>query len=490
MASDSVLGWWGSDLRLVGGDLREERRRLEANADPAPVIAELLAGSGWPGRGPLRIIYQPDGPETPETAGADALRRSSRLAALAAAVAQRGRRVEGAWPLAALLEAASAPGRQGAVHLLATAERALVASASSEGGCWVKAHDGPDFLDPTLASLRTALARFDDGNPPGGMVVIEDGPQADALRLAARGLGPAGSRLSDLLRHAHRLVPGDASDLLPARPWHRRRSVQLGLAAAAGLALLAAGDGLRAGARRRERVRREIVAQQDQQRRREEAAAADRARQQAAAQQNEARARAECPAPFQEGLLRTVARELPSSAVLHRLVIDRSQFVLSGTNAAGGAPAAEAWPRFLRSLGAAENPWQMEEAPERPSADFSLRGRLRPAESPPAAGGDSARLAALCATFPPAAAFFPRWQEWSRSWRVTPGPTEEFPGFTIRHFTLDALRPTLEAWPQVVATVGALGRQPGVTIERLALVAGPDDNFSEAEIAVSVRLRP
>jgi hypothetical protein len=91
---------------------------------------------------------------------------------------------------------------------------------------------------------------------------------------------------------------------------------------------------------------------------------------------------------------------------------------------------------------------------------------------------------------PTAEACDDRLRELGRTWTVRAGPVERFDGVEIRAFALSWVRPRLEAWPDILATIQALCEQPGLTVQRLDLAADPGaDAFSKAEVDLLLRLR-
>ena len=259
MKDCTVILWWGSALRVLDGG-RIVSRDLADRDDPVPAILETVAEIGL--GAPVRLVFHPEGMKThvldggfirlrqgfggrarlrralqkdlpaltaPDTVWSTTplpagdgmvayLDRRSRLPALVAALARTGRRIEGAWPLPLLVEAGPDGIHRGSLSLVATADRSLVTWFSPGGGPGSEVHTGVDVLDSTVAALRGARARFDEGEPSTGWLAIENGPWADALRQAAEGLGLTGISLADLLDRARLLAPGGRRIFSPLQP--------------------------------------------------------------------------------------------------------------------------------------------------------------------------------------------------------------------------------------------------------------------------------
>ena len=82
--------------------------------------------------------------------------------------------------------------------------------------------------------------------------------------------------------------------------------------------------------------------------------------------------------------------------------------------------------------------------------------------------------------------------EWSGHWTVLTRSAEHFPDLEIRHYALACVDPTLGAWSEIVATIGRLCAQPGLSVDSLVLAAAPDgsDAFAQAQVTLTARLRP
>jgi hypothetical protein len=129
-----------------------------------------------------------------------------------------------------------------------------------------------------------------------------------------------------------------------------------------------------------------------------------------------------------------------------------------------------------------------------PPADADLQRKLEGlADATPEAASSleskvSSALARLCGT----GDFDARIGTLYGGWTVLAQSEDSLPGLETRHYALACDHPRLRAWPDIVRTVGALCDQPGVTVDSLSLESGPegDGDFSEAQITLTVRLRP
>lgn len=133
--------------------------------------------------------------------------------------------------------------------------------------------------------------------------------------------------------------------------------------------------------------------------------------------------------------------------------------------------------------------------------------RKPPGEEPPAAAADDApglhaatpaQLALLKDREQAALAGLasPRdFGSWLRAreagWSVREVSSESRSGYELRRYALAYRQPAFKSWPDIVASVEALGDQPGVTIDGLALATASDDagSFIQARLTFSVRLR-
>lgn len=77
-------------------------------------------------------------------------------------------------------------------------------------------------------------------------------------------------------------------------------------------------------------------------------------------------------------------------------------------------------------------------------------------------------------------------------WIVRTRSAESVDGIEIRRYGLVRRNSALGSWPGIVGTIRALGARPGVSVDGVAITAGPEgsDSFEQAEISLSARLRP
>ena len=537
-----VICWWGPHLRLLGSPGQLERRELAEGADPIAAILDAVAGEQDRPRA-ARIIYQSDRLEAHEIdPGLVRLRRGRRrreLAAtfpvlgetgaawsvtapaaagearratlhfetrspvpeLAAALVRAGLTVEGAWPLAALVELDAAAD---SVNLAAMSDRGLVAwrGPGSESG--VEFHAGDGLTDALIAILHRARAQFDEDARPRGWLAVEDSPSSGAIREAASGIGLTEIALAELLGRARRLAPGSASNFLPPSPWPARRSVRRRIAAVAGFTFLAGlaalGWSWRLHRERGWRQQADAVARRL--RLQGETAAGLARRNQARQLAAELTAAASPPQHHAEWLL-ALAQATPPTIILQRLATRGETFTIAGHILPSADPAGNPLAALRRSLSTPETPWTLQgqdpaaaEDAGAAGSDFIARGRFRTNE--PAASGAApleelaAKLAEERSRLPSATAFDAGVRPWGRHWIAMRQSGEHQSGWEVRRYDLAYDHPRLDDWPDIVDMVEACCRAPGVTIDRLALASAPEsgESFSQAEVSLTVRLRP
>lgn len=539
MSASLVIWWWGPHVRILGTDARIVGRDLGPAEDPVGAILEMI-DQEFPGKGRTRIVYQPDSLEMHEVGcpKTDRARLRKILAAdfpaldvpaaawstepiragrngyftvlhldprpgltpLVEGLARRGLRTEGAWPLLSLLESVPAgEGAWGSLSMVATARRVFIAGSSPGGDRLVSSLQCHD-ISGTEHALRHALARFEDGARPPGWLVLEDGAPT-AFREAAACFAPSEIGVADFLGRARLLQPGAVSDLMPKGRLSRSPRTDRRLAAALAIVLVS-GGALAIGAfeRHRERSRQHSVEEEVRRRELDGRLASERVLRGRAAELAEAIARAESPPQPHYNLLLALASSVPEAMALQSLAIEGPDFVITGRTdpGAGRDPLTQ----FGRDLAVSGAPWRLQSGPI-PGAgnEFTLRGSFTKPdlsrEPPPAQDGAEiarleARLAAVCASLPTLSSIGQKIKSWEGGWVIEARSIEPFSKIEVRHYMFTARDPKLSAWEGVAETVKNLCDEPGLTIERLALSAEPDQPGGrlDAAIAVAVRLRP
>jgi hypothetical protein len=516
MREGIVIGVFGAELRILDSEGRLSAYRLGGAGEIARAMDEAL-----PKAKRARIVWQPDSLEVREVAagesdhgpsgdflaetGADTagavwsfepgdrgsgflhLERPSELPEIAGALARRGIRVEGAWPLVSLLEAGAPDGR-GRLSLVATSSRAYVFCGSPGGSRFLQTCAASDRA-ALRGAVRDAIARFDEADPPEGWLAAEDGPAEAAAREIASAHSLKEIPFGEFLRRAARLQPGGPGDFLrrPALSFRRKRLAAA--AAAAGIALLSVVAIHALSASRLRRQRALLDERQRAEERLEEAESLSLKHRLDALQKDIGRIRSPRQRAYE--LLLAMARAAPENVRLTSLSIENGSFTASGL--ANGPAAGDPWAEYLRDLAPPGAPWQLRDprlSPDRSAA--VICGSFREDAGNPAAPGmapprEAARLErdfeSARSRLPTAEAFDEKLRELGRTWNIRAGPVERFDGIEARGYALSWTRPRLEAWPDILATVQALCEQPGLTIQRLDLAVEPGaDAFSKAEV--------
>ena len=436
------------------------------------------------------------------------LERDSPLPGIVEGLARNGLRAEGAWPLPVLAERAPSPGSgPGSLSLVAASGRAIVACVSAAGDRGVDLHDLGDATEAAAASLRSALARFDESERPPGWLAVEEGPGAAALRSSAAGLGLTEIPVAGLLARVRLLSPGGWANLLPERPWWMRRRAQRPLAAGAAiLALLAWALCLHIAAGRRGAL---LALRQS------EEAALLRVRAEAGERQTRAEriqallaAEAELSTerPVLGDFLYALAASFPRSAVLCEIAFSDGQIVLSGRICDRSVRTADAAAKLCSELAPSGAQWSLRpDPPPSGDLDFVLRGSLgrhrEGAGDKPAASGDTpqslqqseAGFARACSRLQTGASFEEKLAALARRGWISAEPgVDRRNGYELRSYVLRLANPRLGDWPEIVASIRLLCGEPGLTIERFHLTAAPDGAaaFVRAEVGLTVRLKP
>ncbi len=548
-----ILCWWGDEIRLIDPCDACTARVLANPGDPLPEILQAAAGCKSAGR--VRIVYQPDALEVHEIglagiplnprradgfgrkrvrrllarefaaiAEADTvwclcpgdtaagavlyLERDSLLPKIVEGLARNGMRTEGAWPLPVLAERAPSPGSgPGSLSIVATAGRSIVACVSAAGDRGVDLHTRGDAPEAAAASLRSALARFDECEHPPGWLAVEEGPKAASLRSAAAGLGLTEISVAGLLARARLLSPGGWADLLPERPWWMRpRAKRRLIAGAAILALLTPALCLhiaaaRKGARLALRQKEEAALLHMRAEAGERQTRTERIRALLVSQAELATER-----PVLGDFLPALAAAFPKSAVLGEIAISDGQITLSGRICDRGVRTADAAARLCSELAPSGAQWSLRSDPPASGGfDFVLRGSFerhqKGSDEKPAASEDTplalerseAGFAQACSRLPTGASFEEKLTGLGRRGWIAAGPrVYRRNGYELRNYILRFANPRLGDWPEIVVSIRLLCDEPGLTIERLFLTAAPDGAavFIRAELALTVRLKP
>ena len=547
-----VLCWWGDEIRIIDPCDASTARVLAKPGDPLPEI--LQAAAGCKGSGRVRIVYQPDALEVheiglagiplnprradgpgrkrvrrllarefaalaepnavwclcPGDTGSGAvlyLERDSLLPKIVEGLARIGLCVEGAWPLPVLADRPPSPSAgPGCLSLVATAGRAIVACVSAAGDRGVDLHNRGDAPEAAAASLRSALARFDESQHPPGWLAVEESPRAAALRSAAAGLGLTEISVAGLLARARLLSPGGWADLLPGRPWWMRpRARRRLIAGAAILAMLTSAlcahiAGARKSARLALRQREEAALLHVRAEAGERQTRTERIKALLASEAELATER-----PVLGDFLPALAASFPRSAVLGEIAMSDGQITLLGRICDRSVRTADAAARLCSDLAPSGAQWTLRSDPL-PSGgfDFVLRGsverRPKSAEEKPAASGDTPQalernetgFAQACSRLPTDASFQQMLAALSRrGWIAAAPAVDRRNGYELRHYLLRLANPRLDAWPEIVASIRLICDQPGLTIERLLLTAAPDGAavFIRAELGLTIRLK-
>lgn len=548
-----VLCWWGDEVRIIDAFNVCSVHVLAGRGDPVPEILQAVAAEFRGGRR-VRIVYQPDALEAHEVGlaglslrpgrsgsaernrlrpllvrefaalsepgtvwclapgGAGGavlyLERNSPLPRIVEGLASGGVVAEGAWPLPALADCTPPAGaRGGSLSVAFAAGRAMVACVNPAGDRSVDLHAHGDIVEGATASLRNALARFDEGERPAGWLAVDEGPAAAALRSATADLGLTEVSVAGLLSRVRLLPPGGWTDLLPAHPWWRQSRVRRKLIPAAVVViLLASALGIRTSAARKEalllRQRRDeeaaLVHVRAEAGRRETRIERIRALASAAADLKTAK-------PTQGDFLTALATSVPKSAVLSEAAVDDGRITLCGRVCDHSVRCGEVAAKVCADLAPSGVPWALRPDPL-PSggSDFVLRGSFDPrpaAQEPSAAVEDTpdalARsekgFAAACARLSAAGSFEERLGALCRrGWTASEPATDRRDGYELRHYSLRRANPRLSDWSEIVASVRVLCGEPGLTIDRFLLTAAPDGAavFIRAELGLTVRLRP
>ncbi len=453
MSRPLVILWWGSHAVLAGPDGTLVRSALPADASGEAALLRLW-DEEFTGNAAARLVLAPDDPPS----GPVAVR-------LAAAARRQRRRIEGAWPLAALLETANpCP----TLQVVAIGSAAAVRFRSPTGEDTLRYFAGPRWAENAQAEILEARVRVDEGGSLPATLTLDDSPAAPALRSALAGTEVRDTGLDAWLDRARTLPAGEPGDLLSGRGRrlfggrHRRRG------AAAALALLAGAVALTGVQIHRRQV---LAAARAAQSLWAESAAAER-RQAELARARAARAAAFVPPQRHAEFLAALVAASPSAVVVESLVIEADRFDLRG-RILGEAPGHERAAADLReALFAAGRPWQEDTTTPVPAGQFALCGRFAEPPADPAAA-DRPQAAAE----PNLAGILARW---APGWRIERQAD--------RYVLVPAdLGPA--AWAGLVGLTGRICARPGLAIARLEAHGAPrgDGAFTRMELVLTAR---
>jgi hypothetical protein len=209
-------------------------------------------------------------------------------------------------------------------------------------------------------------------------------------------------------------------------------------------------------------------------------------------------------------LLQTLARITPSAIVLRQLRCDAVGFCLRGHVDEHMDRPDSPLLQFCRDLAQPTAPWRFQSSPEITADDFTCRGvfRTKPpypdadrgteAVAPPngrdaaAAGEWEARLSSARTALLTPKDFDKSSENWNHNWTLLAQSTEPCLDVELRHYTWAYKHPALKAWSDILQTIRQVCAEPGVTIDALVLATAPDggDSFTQAQINLTVRLRP
>ena len=543
MPGSLVILWWGGDLRILAPDGR--LIRPPSAAPGAGVAAVLQAAAGErAGAAGARIIYHPDTLDLHEVScprtsrsrlgrilsrefpalaapgavwSAEPIRRGTReyatvlyadragnLPRLVAGLARGGLRVEGAWPLQSLIEATPpCDGPEARFLSLVSLEgRALISCVGPSGDRSLRFFDGDGFSDGALAAAAAGLARFDEGSPPPGLMVVEEGPFAAALSDALRTPSLNRMPLARFLENARGLPAAGFSDFLGHGPFLSRLPGRRRLATLAALAFLAGAAGVELTARReRERAlgRAELLREVRERERRSEE---DRAEAETAfSTLAGALSRVEGPARPHHRFLEALARTTPSEIALRSVSVEGAAILIrgraDGSSRDPGGPAAQ----LSRELSAAGAEWRFNPPVFAEGGDFTLAGSFEGARSQLLNSDRESRSRDLSPLrhrlqeerdqLPDAGALDSLLRSSFSGWKAEfqPGAPED--GLERRICRMVLEHPRIDAWPGILEATRALCETPGLRIDSLVLEAGPEDGdaFARVEIVFEATLK-
>jgi len=421
-ASDSsaVVLWWGAEIRVLGPDGTLSSRTLTPREDPVGAILEMMAALAS-GSVVARIAYHPASIELrevgcPDTGKGRILRSlSGEVPALKAAgtlwavdpvgsgpvghrtllyidvrsglprlidgLARLGIPTVGAWTLQSVVEAGlPRGGSDGAFWaVVAVPGRALVSCASTNGERLVHYHDGRAIAEGISADIGRTVALHEGAGSLPAICALEEGPGISDLQKA---LGPAGAEACSIacfLGFARLIPPGGRSDFLPESSRFPSGKTVVGLAAAAGILLLAASAWFAfATWREQEQMRRSAGEAGDRLARLRVEVGSRRATEDRILRLERSLGRLQARPQRVFELLATISRMIPPQVEIEEISAEDCTFVVRGrceeSTTDPGGPRA----RFRRDLASGDLPWTL--TPETGSSagpDFLWHGIFR-----------------------------------------------------------------------------------------------------------------
>lgn len=414
--ADSVILWWGPEIRILHPDGALASRRLAKQEDPVAAILAMATGAAR-----VRIAYHPASVETHDISCAVAergrlLRRLSReypslkaagtlwavdamegradragsvlyvdrrsaLPRLVDGLTRAGIQTVGAWPIRCLVEAAGpvCAGREISWAVVAVPGRALVTGMGPNGSGFARHHEGAGAEEDAMADINTILALLESGEDGAGLCAFEEGGGMEGLFKGLGGCKVAKTTIAGLLEGARLICPGGPSDFLQGRRRFPDRRCLSALAVGLGALMLAASAlSARSTLAARERVR--LV---------ESAAIGHRAQMRASLKSRRVihdeidRQKGEL-AQLQVGtqreydLLMALCANIPRQVELFEVSTQSGTFTVRGRCEAGSADPGDILGRFRRNLEFKGAPWTLSGDPMGEAGpDFAWHGSFR-----------------------------------------------------------------------------------------------------------------
>jgi hypothetical protein len=282
----------------------------------------------------------------------------SRLLRLREALARRGVRLLGAWPLVSLFELSPPTDQMAepAIAVLLTEGGGVVYAVTPGGVRTVVWSLGREHRTQVSALLRNALSHFAADSPP--PVLVVDG-SSEPWNLGVgplAGLQPTARPLEEFMRAAQELAPGSLADFIPEQTVLRLDALLRFAAALCTLAAVTVGAVYFAEYRRLQgdaRVRRTLADQLQ--------AESSRLRQneRTLADLRAFEAETKAAAAGRLALLAAVMRSKPVEVTVHSITINGPGFEITGTaHETQGQPAGP-YQRFVAALAAEPAPWRL-----------------------------------------------------------------------------------------------------------------------------------
>jgi hypothetical protein len=307
------------------------------------------------------------------------LDQRSPLPRLLAGLAGGGWPVEGVWPLQSLVEVAPpcAMARDGFLSLVVLGRRGLVSCVGPSGDRSLRFLEGPECVDGAIAELGSALARFEEGATPPGLMIVEDAGSSGGLEHAPGARALTAMTAAAFLSHARTLPAGGFSDFVGHRRFLARPPPLRPILAAAGLALILAALGVAWNARQdRARARRQFAAARAQHVNLRQWVEDRSAAQGRIDQLTQALSRIpNTPQPVSD-FLAALDRATPAAVALQEVTIQGAALTIRG-RIVDDAGSSGALPGLWRALAVPGATWRLDDLPVGPAgADFTLHGSI------------------------------------------------------------------------------------------------------------------